>query len=385
MNSRVYLESYLAMLSPWLDSDEITDILINRPGEVWIEDVRGIVTAVSAPQVTELELGRLARQIAATTHQAVNREQPLLSATLPNGARVQIIGPPATRNGMVLAVRKHRIADLSLEDLAGGGLFDEICCDPTTRFGTTELSALLAQGKLMEFLRAAVRSRQTIVISGSTSSGKTTLLNALIREIDLRERLIVIEDAPEIRLAHDNSIGLIAVRGDQGEARIDADDLLRAALRMRPDRILLGELRGQEAFAFLRAVNSGHPGSITTIHADSTDGAIEQIALLAMTSGLDLGWSQIRTYVQGVVDVIVQLDRRAGARRISDIRFVRGGGVGRVAAGRATLGLNRGGGDHWANEKPGAPLASHEIDQNLAHQARTQDEGIERAFDTSKA
>ena len=326
MNSRVYLESYLAMLSPWLDSDEITDILINRPGEVWIEDVRGIVTAVSAPQVTELELGRLARQIAATTHQAVNREQPLLSATLPNGARVQIIGPPATRNGMVLAVRKHRIADLSLEDLARGGLFDETCCEPTTRFGVTELSALLAQGKLLEFLRAAVRSRQTIVISGSTSSGKTTLLNALIREIDLRERLIVIEDAPEIRLAHDNSIGLIAVRGDQGEARIDADDLLRAALRMRPDRILLGELRGQEAFAFLGAVNSGHPGSITTVHADSPDGAIEQIALLAMTSGLDLGWSQIRAYVHGVVDVIVQLERRAGVRRISKIRFTRGGG-----------------------------------------------------------
>ena len=174
----------------------------------------------------------------------------------------------------------------------------------------------------MEFLKAAVRKRQTIVISGGTSSGKTTLLNALVREMSLAERLIVIEDAPEIRLKHENAVGLIAVRGDQGEARVDADDLLRAALRMRPDRILLGELRGREAFAFLRSVNSGHPGSITTVHADSPDGAIEQIALLAMTSGLDLGWSKICSYVQGVVDVIVQLDRREGARRVSDIRFL---------------------------------------------------------------
>ena len=110
----------------------------------------------------------------------------------------------------------------------------------------------------------------------------------------------------------------------QGEARVDADDLLAAALRMRPDRILLGELRGKEAFAFLRAVNSGHPGSITTVHADSPVGAIDQIALLAMTSGLDLGWAQIQTYVRRVVDVIVQLDRSGGKRRVAEVQFLSG-------------------------------------------------------------
>jgi type IV secretion system protein VirB11 len=325
VNSRTYLDSYLAMLSPWLQSDDVTDILVNRPEEVWVEDTKGVTTRLAAPQVTEVELGRLARQIAASSHQAINREQPLLSATLPNGARVQIIAPPATRDGLVLAVRKHRISDFSLEDLAGAGLFDEFkgVASPPVRPVIADLSRLLGAGRAREFLQLAVRHRQTIVISGGTSSGKTTLLNALVREIDPAERLIVIEDAPEIRLTQKNSVGLIAVRGDQGEARVDADDLLRASLRMRPDRILLGELRGREAFAFLRAVNSGHPGSITTVHADSPEGAIEQIALLAMTSGMDLGWSKIHSYVRGVVDVIVQLDRREGRRHVADIRFLR--------------------------------------------------------------
>jgi type IV secretion system protein VirB11 len=167
-----------------------------------------------------------------------------------------------------------------------------------------------------------VRRRKTIVISGGTGSGKTTLLNALVKEIDASERLVVIEDAAEVRLDHPNSIGLIAVRGDMGEARVDADALLAASLRLRPDRILLGELRGSEAFAFLRAVNSGHPGSITTIHADSPAGALDQIGLLALTSGLDLGWDKVQAYVSRVIDVVVQIDRAEGVRRISDIQFL---------------------------------------------------------------
>jgi type IV secretion system protein VirB11 len=160
------------------------------------------------------------------------------------------------------------------------------------------------------------------VISGGTASGKTTLLNALVKEIARAERLVVIEDAPEVRLDHPNAVGLVAVRGDLGEAQVDSDALLAAALRLRPDRILLGELRGPEAFAYLRAVNSGHPGSITTVHADSPAGALDQIALLAMTSGVDLGWDKVRAYVERVVDVVVQLDRTAGARRLTEVTFV---------------------------------------------------------------
>ena len=324
MTAGLYLDTYLANLEPWLTRDDITDLLINRPGEVWIETLGGSLTRVEAPQVTEVALSRLARQIAAATHQGVNREHPLLSATLPGGGRVQIIAPPATRAGIAIAIRKHSISDLSVDDLERDGLFSgTTTTGPQKLVQDEELSALLDSGDRALFLRKAVRSRKTIVVSGGTSTGKTTLLNALVQEIDPAERLVAIEDAPEIRLHQSNVLGLIAVRGEQGEAKVDADDLVRASLRMRPDRILLGELRGAEAFAFLRAVNSGHPGSITTVHADSVDGAIDQIGLLAMTSGLDLGWERVQTYVRRVIDVIVQLERVNGQRRVADIKYIR--------------------------------------------------------------
>ncbi|MCA6329623.1 MAG: Flp pilus assembly complex ATPase component TadA, partial [Phenylobacterium sp.] len=214
------------------------------------------------------------------------------------------------------------ISDLSLEDLSASGLFVRPAGEDAEASSDGILAALLEAGDRLGFLREAVRRRKTIVISGGTGSGKTTLLNALVKEIDEAERLVVIEDAPEIRLDHPNSVGLIAVRGDMGEARVDADALLTAALRLRPDRILLGELRGSEAFAFLRAVNSGHPGSITTIHADSPAGALDQIGLLALTSGLELGWDKVLAYVSRVIDVVVQIERTAGVRRISDIQFL---------------------------------------------------------------
>lgn len=324
MTAGVYLDTYLSALAPWLTRDDVTDLLINRPGEVWIETTSGMLTRISAPQVTALVLSRLARQIAAASHQGVNREQPLLSATLPDGGRVQIIAPPATRGDMAIAIRKHAISDLSVDDLAEMGLFAQAASGPRRTARNNELAALLKSGDKTGFLKEAVRAKKTIVISGGTSTGKTTLLNALVREIDTNERLLVIEDAPEIRLDRPNAVGLIAVRGEQGEAQVTADDLLRASLRMRPDRILLGELRGAEAFAFLRAVNSGHPGSITTVHADSPEGAIDQIALLAMTSGLDLGWTKIQTYVRRVIDVIVQLERPNGKRLVSEIQFLGG-------------------------------------------------------------
>ena len=320
MNDAVYLEAYLAPLAPWLGREDVTDILINRPGEVWIETAAG-TERLAAPELTPQALDRLARQIAAASHQGVNREQPLLSATLPDGARVQVVAPPATRGGLVMAVRRHVIDNLSVEELAARGLFAQAPPGRGEDDADARLQALLDAGDRAGFLKAAVRARKTLVISGGTATGKTTLLNALLKEVDAAERLIAIEDAAEVRLDHPNSVGLIAVRGELGEARVDADALLAAALRLRPDRILLGELRGAEAFAFLRAVNSGHPGSLTTVHADSPEAALDQIALLALTSGLDLDFSRARGYVAGLVDVVVQLERADGARRVADIRF----------------------------------------------------------------
>ena len=316
----VYLKSYLAPFEVWLARDDVTDILVNRPGEVWVETAGGRTSCEAAPDVTEIVLQRLARQIAGTTHQGVNREQPLLSASLPGGARVQIVAPPATRQGLALAIRKHTISNLSIDELDRTGLFRRPA-DADAGASDTALDQLLASGDQVNFLKEAVCARKTIVIAGGTSSGKTTLLNALVKLIDKHERLIVIEDTPEIKLEHANAVGLIAVRGELGEARVGAEDLLEASLRMRPDRILLGELRGKEAFTFLRAVNTGHPGSITTVHADSPDAAVEQITMMALLAGLGADWPTIETYARQVVDVIVQMRRTPQGRFVSDIVF----------------------------------------------------------------
>jgi type IV secretion system protein VirB11 len=164
-----------------------------------------------------------------------------------------------------------------------------------------------------------VKARKNILISGGTSSGKTTFLNALLREIPAEERLILIEDAPELVVTQDNVVGLLAARSALGEAQVSATDLLAASLRMRPDRIIIGELRGAEAFAFLRAINTGHPGSITTIHADGAERAIEQLVLLGLQAGTRLGRDDIRHYVKSTIDIYVHLDRVGGARRVTEI------------------------------------------------------------------
>ena len=323
VEAAVYLRTYLAPLAFLLERPDVTDIFINAPGEAWVETISGKIERHVAPQLTETTLLRLARQIASLSHQGVSREHPLLAATLPDGERVQIIAPPATRGHLAIAVRKHVVADLSLEDYERASAFADTRTDGRSdaEAVNAELRALLDAGRTSEFLRQAVRRRKNIIVAGGTSTGKTTFLNALLKEIPREERLILIEDAAEVQLDHPNALGLIAVRGDNGEARVTADDLVQASLRMRPDRIILGELRGGEATSFLRAINTGHPGSITTIHADSPRGAVDQLSLLVLQAGLNLGRAEIADYVRGIVDVFVQLSRRDGRRVISEIVF----------------------------------------------------------------
>ena len=319
----VYLRTYLAPLAFLLERPDVTDIFINAPGEAWIETISGKIERHAAPQLNETTLLRLARQIASLSHQGVSREHPLLAATLPDGERVQIIAPPATRGHLAIAVRKHVVADLSLDDYERASAFAGTRTDGKSDAQAidAELRGLLDAKRTSEFLRQAVRHRKNIIVAGGTSTGKTTFLNALLKEIPLAERLILIEDAAEVQLDHPNALGLIAVRGDNGEARVTADDLVQASLRMRPDRIILGELRGGEATSFLRAINTGHPGSITTIHADSPRGAVDQLSLLVLQAGLNLGRAEIADYVRGIVDVFVQLSRRDGRRVISEVVF----------------------------------------------------------------
>ena len=319
----IYLRSYLAPLTGMLARPDVTDIYVNRPGELWVETIGGEIERHDAPRLDAATLERLARQIAAIAHQGISREHPLLSATLPDGARVQIVGPPATRGPLALAIRKHVSPDLTLDDYVAAGAFAETRGRDSADHAEIDdvLAAQLKSGDISGMLAAAVRARKNILIAGGTSTGKTTFLNALMREIPAEQRLILIEDTPELYVRHDNAVGLLAARSVLGEAQVDANDLLAASLRMRPDRIILGELRGTEAFAFLRAINTGHPGSMTTVHADSPERAIEQIVLLTLQAGTQLSRDDVRHYIRSTVDIFVQLTRVAGRRRVAEVVF----------------------------------------------------------------
>lgn len=316
-----FLNIFLQPFDEFLQRDDVTDLYVNRQGEVWIEKVGGATERFDVPGLTDALLWRLAWQIASVTHQGISREHPLLAATLPSGARVQIVAPPATRGPMAIAVRKHLAVDFSLDQLEGMGLFSGTRAISAANTVDDDLRKLYLAHDWPSFLKMAVRARKTIVVCGGTSTGKTTFLNALLREIDASERLIIIEDTPELQLHHDNAVGLISVRGELGEAQVSAEDLLIASLRMRPDRVILGELRGREAFTFLRAINIGHPGSLTSIHADSPSGAIEQLAFLVLQSGVNLHHDDVASFAETAVDIFVQLDRRNGQRAVSQIRW----------------------------------------------------------------
>lgn len=316
----LYLDAYLAPLLPMLARPDVTDIFVNRPGELWIETLGGALERHDAPELDEGRLWHLVRQIASLAHQGVSREHPLLSATLPDGSRVQVVAPPATRGPMALAIRKHVVTDLKLSDYAREGAFSATHLQSAANARRDEEVTYRPGGEnVHEFLSDAVRARKNILVSGGTSTGKTTFLNALMKEIPQDERLILIEDTPELQLSHANAIGLVAVKGELGEARVTAEDLLQASLRMRPDRIILGELRGAEAYTYLRAVNTGHPGSLTTLHANSPQGAIEQLALIILQSGTQLRREDIVHYVTTVVDIFVQLERIEGRRSVQSV------------------------------------------------------------------
>ena len=305
----VYLDAYLAPLRPWLERESVTEILVNRPGELWVEDAAHPgMQRIELSEIDDKLLQRLAEQVARISHQGINREHPLLSATLPDGGRIQLCGPPATRRHWALAIRRHRLLELPLDAYDRGPIVPQP--DPRMPDPMAEPIA---------YLRESIARRRTILISGGTSTGKTTFLNAMLHEIPSHERVVLVEDTAELKLPGANGVGLIAVKGELGEAKVSANDLLQAALRLRPDRIVLGELRGNETVSFLRAINTGHPGSFSTVHANSPKGALEQIALMAMQTNIGLSRAETLEYAASVIDIVVQLDRVDGRRGIAEI------------------------------------------------------------------
>jgi type IV secretion system protein VirB11 len=322
--SSTALAQYVAALSPWLADAAVTELCINRPGEVFVERATGWTREV-ASFATLLWCQAFAKLVAGATKQRVNAESPLLSASLPTGERVQVVLPPAVPTGLVaITIRRPSDRVWGLDELASGGVFERcvgvggVAAD--AREG--ELKRRYAAGDWVQFLRLAVQRRKNILVSGATGSGKTTLTKGLVLEIPRDERLIVLEDAAELSLAsHDNAVRLLYSKEGQGLARVSAKQLLEASLRMRPDRILLAELRGEEAYYYLRNVNSGHPGSITSVHASSAQLAFEQLTLLVKESpaGRELARADIRALLDQLIDVVVQCGVEGQRRHVREV------------------------------------------------------------------
>ena len=315
----------LRALRPLLSDPEVTELCINRPGEAYIETRSGWRREL-LPFADADWCRRLAKLVANATHQRVDEESPLLTGALPSGERIQIVLPPATSPGCVaITIRRPSDEVWSIEELSRRGVFRATrrasgALDETE----AELLRTLEAGEFESFMRLAVRSRKNILVSGPTGSGKTTWTKALIREIPAAERLITIEDAQELVLdRHPNHVRLFYSKDDQGLSRVTPKQLLECCLRMKPDRILLAELRAEEAFDYLRNVNSGHPGSITSVHAASAELAFEQLVLLVKQSrgGAELARRDIKNLLYLLVDVVIQFGVERHERFIREIWY----------------------------------------------------------------
>lgn len=314
----------LSPFAPFLDDKSLYEVIVNRPGQVLTEGPGGW-RAHDLPELTFEKLIRLARAVASLSHQSIDERRPILSATLPGNERIQIVIPPATtRNTVSITIRKPSSVTLTLDDLEEREFFSETrAVNNGASRQDQGLLGLYRAGRFKDFLRRAVIARKNIIISGATGSAKTTLSKALIKHIPEHERIISIEDTPELAIPQPNHVHLFYSKGGQGLSGAGPKELLESCLRMRPDRILLQELRDGTAFYYVRNVNSGHPGSITTVHADSAKLAFQQLTLLVKESegGRNLDREDIDQLLRLSIDVIVQCKRMDGQFRATEIYF----------------------------------------------------------------
>ena len=323
-------ETFFAPIRMHFAREDVTECVVNRPFEVGLETRLGWEW-FEAPQLDYKWLRKLCDLMAGVTRQDIDAENPVVSSVLPDGARVQCLVPPAVPSDTVsITIRKASAVTWSIADFEGQGLFE------LTRAAEIGLSAedhalvaLREEGLWAEFFRCAVEARKNILISGATGSGKTSFSKGLIKLIPDHERLLTIEDTRELVVPHRNAVHMTYSKDGNSLQKIGAKELLESALRMRPDRILLQELRDGTAFFYLRNVNSGHPGSITTVHANSAAGALEQLTLLVKESpgGSDLGREDIRGLLKALVDIVVQMKRfdpvgdQPAQYRITEVMF----------------------------------------------------------------
>ena len=275
----------------------ISEIMVNGSGRIFIER-RGDLQEVPDARLTEKNLQVAVRNIARALGDEINEQQPLLDSRLPDGSRVAAVIPPCSIGGTTLTIRKFHSKHFTVDELV--------------RIGSLT-------GDVLETLRRTIEQRDNILISGGAGTGKTTLLNALASFIPEMERIVLIEDTAEIQLDKPNLVRFEARREQPDLPAVTIRDLVRASLRHRPDRILLGEVRGGEAFDLLQALNTGHSGSLSTIHANSAQQAIARLTNCVLQAGVELPYTAIRASIADAIQFILHIERRNGIRRAAEL------------------------------------------------------------------
>ena len=298
-------ETILPFLRPiehLIRDDSISEIMVNGASRVFIERA-GVLQEVPDLTLSEKSLMVAVKNIARRLGDDISEQKPILDSRLPDGSRVAAVIPPCSIHGVTLTIRKFNSRHFTVEDLvASGSLNSEIA----------------------ERLKTYVKKRQNILISGGTGCGKTTLLNALGKLISDDDRILLIEDTSEIQLEKPNLVRFEARHAQANLPAITIRDLLKASLRHRPDRIILGEIRGGEAFDLLQLLNTGHSGTLSTVHASSAQQAISRFTSCVLQSGVELPYRAIKTNIGDSLNVIIQLERRPGRRFVSEVLEING-------------------------------------------------------------
>ena len=301
-NNNSFLVLFLAPVREYLEDDTVSEVLINGPGQIYIER-RGKLEEVPAKFVSESALKAAAANIAKSVGRILDEAHPRLDARLPDGSRVHAVIPPLSRIGTVIAIRKFKKDTLTIDKMLEFGSLDE---------------------KTRKLIRALVLLHRNVIVSGATSSGKTSVLNALSSFIPEGERVIVIEDATELQLQQKHIVPFETRAADKnGQGAVTIRELIHSALRLRPDRIVIGEIRGGEALDLLQALNTGHAGSMSTIHANSPLDCLGRLETCALLSGIDIPLVALRSQVASAIDAVIHTARMSdGSRKIVSVAEV---------------------------------------------------------------
>jgi pilus assembly protein CpaF len=302
MNGFETILPFLKPIEHLIRDDSISEVMVNGPDHIFIEKA-GFIETVPGIHLGEKSLMVAVKNIARRLGSDISDVQPILDSRLPDGSRVAVVIPPCSVNGVTLTIRKFNSRSFNINDLVETGTIERW---------------------LAHRLEDYVLGRKNILIAGSTGSGKTSLLNVLGKFIPADERVLLIEDTSEIHLAQDNLVRFEARQAQNDLPAITIRDLLKAALRHRPDRIILGEIRGGEAFDLLQLLNTGHSGSLSTVHAASARQGLSRFISCVLQSGVEIPYRALKTNVGDSVNVVVHLERRPGRRFVSEVIEIHG-------------------------------------------------------------